>query len=64
MEIASFYHSHPIVTASVKAVTLEDRWEKFLLKEKKNASLSLTGEKSPDLPCEGLPWPQVCSEHR
>ena len=35
METASFYHSHPLVTASVKVVTLEDRWERFLLKKKK-----------------------------
>ena len=34
------------------------------IKRKKNASLRLTGEKSPDLPCEWLPWPQVCSEQR
>ena len=34
------------------------------IKRKKNASLRLTGEKSPDLPCEWLSWPQVCSEHR
>ena len=35
METASFSHSHPLVTASVKVVTLEDRWERFLLKERK-----------------------------
>ena len=35
METTSFYHSHRLVTASVKAVILEKRWEKFLLKEKK-----------------------------
>ena len=35
MKTASFYHSHPLVTASIKIVTLEERWEKFLLKEKK-----------------------------
>ena len=34
-ETTSFCHSHPLVTASVKAVILEERWEKFLLKEKK-----------------------------
>ena len=38
METTSFCHSHPLVTASVKAVILEDRWEKFLLKEKKKCS--------------------------
>ena len=27
METPSFCHSHPLVTASVKVVTLEDRWE-------------------------------------
>ena len=35
METASFCHSHPLVTASAKVVTLEERWERFLLKEKK-----------------------------
>ena len=35
METTSFCHSHPLVTASVKVVTLEDRWERFLLKERK-----------------------------
>jgi len=35
METASFCHSHPLVTASVKVVTLEEKWERFLLKEKK-----------------------------
>ena len=54
----------PNVTASAKVVTLEDRWERFLLKERKNTTLRLTREKSPDLPCEWLPRPQVCSEHR
>ena len=33
-------------------------------KKKKNTTVSLTREKPPDLPCERLPWPQVCSEHR
>ena len=61
----SFCHSHPLVTASAKVVTLEERWERFLLQEKKkNTTVSLTREKPPDLPCERLPWPQVCSEHR
>ena len=44
METASFSHSHPLVTASVKVVTLEDRWERFLLKggkKKKKPSGSL-----------------------
>ena len=48
METASFSHSHPLVTASVKVVTLEDRWERFLLKggkKKKKPSGSL--EKNP-----------------
>ena len=35
METPSFCHSHPLVTASAKVVTLEERWERFLLKEKK-----------------------------
>ena len=41
METPSFYHSHPLVTASVKVVTLEDRWERFLLKEKKKKKKKL-----------------------
>ena len=70
METPSFCHSHPLVTAFVKVVTLEERWERFLLKEKKEeeeeetTTVRLTREKPPDLPCERLPWPQVCSEHR
>ena len=35
METPSFCHSHLPVTASAKVVTLEERWERFLLKEKK-----------------------------
>ena len=59
----------PNVTASAKVVTLEERWERFLLKGKKKeeeetTTLRLTRGKPPDLPCGWLPWPQVCSEHR
>ena len=35
METPSFCHSHPLVTASAKVVTLEERWERFLLQGKK-----------------------------
>ena len=35
METPSFCHSHPLVTASAKVVTLEERWERFLLQEEK-----------------------------
>ena len=35
METVSFCHSHPLVTGSIKVVPLEDRWERFLLEEKK-----------------------------
>ena len=47
METASFCHSHPLVTASVKVVTLEDRWERFLLKGKKKVQPSGSLEKNP-----------------
>ena len=48
METPSFCHSHPLVTASVKVVTLEDRWERFLLKgKKKKIQLSGSLEKNP-----------------
>ena len=48
METASFCHSHPLVTASVKVVTLEDRRERFLLKEKKT--------NTPEAHWRKLPW--------
>ena len=41
METPSFCHSHPLVTASAKVVTLEERWERFLLKEKKKKKKKL-----------------------
>ena len=47
METTSFCHSHPLVTASVKVVTLEDRWERFLLKGKKKVQPSGSLEKNP-----------------
>ena len=47
METPSFCHSHPLVTASVKVVTLEDRWERFLLKGKKKVQPSGSLEKNP-----------------
>ena len=47
MEIASFCHSHPLVTASAKVVTLEERWERFLLKENKKIQPSGSLEKNP-----------------
>lgn len=47
METHSFCHSHPLVTASVKVVTLEDRWERFLLKGKKKKKPSGSLEKNP-----------------
>ena len=47
METASFCHSHPLVTASAKVVTLEERWERFLLKENKKIQPSGSLEKNP-----------------
>lgn len=47
METASFCHSHPLVTGSIKVVTLEDRWERFLLKGKKKVQPSGSLEKNP-----------------
>ena len=47
METPSFCHSHPLVTASVKVVTLEDRRERFLLKGKKKIQPSGSLEKNP-----------------
>ena len=47
METHSFCHSHPLVTGSIKVVTLEDRWERFLLKGKKKVQPSGSLEKNP-----------------
>ena len=48
METPSFCHSHPLVTASAKVVTLEERWERFLLQEKKKKiQPSVSLEKNP-----------------
>ena len=47
MEILSFRHSHPIVPDFIKAVTSQNRWERFSL-QTIHTALRLSREKFPN----------------